>query len=95
MRWNSIFLEGFAENLQASGELTAHNRMPAMGFRQRTALILDVGAKVSRRELELQLFDTVTVGVPKEKPDHEVVEYTIDEDIDDLQQPFFTELLVQ
>jgi len=94
MRWNSILLEGLAENLEASGELTAHDGMLAMGLGQRTALILDVGTKKTGRELKLHLLDTIAIGIAKEKADHEIVKNTIDERLNNLMQTLFAELVV-
>ncbi len=69
--------------------MAAHDGMSCMNLIQRATLIFYIRTQEARRELILHFFDSIFVGITKEKPDHAIFEYAIDEGAHDLSELLF------
>ena len=79
-------LEGLFEDLPAPRKMSAHDRMIDMRLAERLAGIFDIGAEKFRDQLIFHLFEAGAVGVTKEKADHTIGKYAVDEAVDDFPQ---------
>lgn len=95
MRWNSKFLERFAEDLQAACELPTHDWVLAMSFSEWAPLIYELRTQELGNELKFHFLDATTVRVTEEKSNHDVVENAVDKHPDNLTQTFLAELSIK
>ena len=81
-----IKVQRLAEDLPATSEMPAHNRMIRVHFAQRPTSVFNIGAEKVCSMLIFILLHAATVGVAKEKTDHAVFENSVDERVDDRAQ---------
>ena len=81
-----IKVQRLAEDLPATSEMPAHNRMIRVHFAQRPTSVFNIGAEKVCSMLIFKLLHAATVGVAKEKTDHTILEDAINEGIDDRAQ---------
>src|SRR5678815_3022513 len=89
-------LQCLFEDLPTTRKMSAHNWMICVRFADRPASILNIGAQEPGRQLIFHLLDARAIGIAEKKPDHAIVEYSVDKCVDYRPQPTFaTELLEQ
>ena len=81
--WHLVEFQCLLENLAAAVKLTPHYGMLCMDLVQRSTSVLYAGAKEIGRQLIFHVFDARSTRIAKEKPDHVIIEDSVDKSVDD------------
>lgn len=89
------FIQRLDQDLTATHELSAHDVVLCMRRPKGPPGVLHVRAEMLRRVLVLEALDAGSVGLAEVKPDHHVVEDSVDEGVDDSSQDGLTADVVE